>query len=85
MKEKQRVMAGFEPNPAKKYPTPIIRGEAAKTKTKTPIVQMPHDICIANLRPKLSAIKGIMKNPNKDPTNTIDYRIVDVSVQRRNG
>lgn len=85
MNEKHSVIAGFEPKPAKRYPIAIIGTEVAMTNKNTPTVQIAHDICIAILLPRLSAIKGIMKNPTSDPTNTIDCSIVDVLLQSRNG
>ena len=72
MKEKQSVMAGLEPNPARKYPAPTKKTELARVSTRTPTVHIPHAICMAILLPKLSAIKGMIKNPIKEPTKTID-------------
>lgn len=71
-------MAGFDPNPAKKYPMPIIISELAITRRNTPSVQIAHETCIAIFLPRLSATKGMMKNPINDPKNTIACRIVDV-------
>jgi hypothetical protein len=78
MNEKHSVIAGFDPKPARKYPIPIITIELAITKRKTPTVQISQDICIAIFLPKLSAMKGIMKKPIKEPMNTIDCKTVDV-------
>lgn len=83
MNEKQRVIAGFDPKPASKYPIAIMGTERAITKRKTPKVQMAHEICIAIFLPKLSAINGIIKNPTNDPTKTIDCKIVDVLSQSK--
>lgn len=51
----------------------------------TPIVQIIHDICIAILLPRLSAINGIIKNPINEPTKTIDCRTVDVLSHNKYG
>lgn len=83
MNEKQRVIAGFDPKPASKYPMAIIGTEPAITRRNTPKVQMTHDICIAIFLPKLSAIKGIIKKPTNDPIKTIDCKIVDVLSQSK--
>lgn len=85
MKEKHSVIAGFDPKPAKKYPIPIMATELAITKRKTPNVQITHEICMAIFLPKLSAIKGMIKNPIKDPIKTIDCKIVDVLSQSKYG
>ena len=52
--------------------------ELAITRRKTPKVQIAHENCIAIFLPKLSAIKGMIKNPINDPINTIDCKIVEV-------
>ncbi len=52
--------------------------EFAITSRNTPNVHIAHEICIAIFLPKLSAIKGMIKNPTKDPMKTIDCKIVDV-------
>jgi hypothetical protein len=83
--EKHKVIAGLDPNPAKKYPIPIKTTEFPITNNNTPNVHMAHDICIAILLPKLSAIKGIIKNPIKDPIKTIDCKIVEVVSQSKYG
>ncbi len=85
IKEKQSVMAGLEPNPARKYPAPIKKTELARVSTSTPTVHMAQAICMAILLPKLSAIKGMIKNPINEPTKTIDCSIVDVLSHRRKG
>lgn len=72
------MIAGFEPKPARRYPIAIIAIEFAMTKRKTPNVQIAHEICIAIFLPRLSAMKGMMKNPTNEPMNTIDCRMVDV-------
>lgn len=72
MKEKQRVMAGFDPNPAKKYPNPTMFGESARAHTNTPKVPIAHEALIASFLPQLSAMYGITKNPTNDPQNSID-------------
>jgi hypothetical protein len=81
MNEKHKVIAGFEPNPAKKYPAPIKKTLLANTKITTPTVHNAHEICIANFLPKLSAMNGIIKKPNKLPIKTIDCNIVEVLSQ----
>lgn len=81
MNEKHSVMAGLDPRPAKRYPMAIMVVELAITSKNTPKVQITHDICMAIFLPKLSAIKGIMKNPTNDPMNTIDCNTVDVVSQ----
>jgi len=85
MNEKQSVIAGFDPKPAKKYPIAIKTIELAMTRRNTPKVQITHEICIAIFLPKLSAIKGMMKKPINDPIKTIDCKIVDVLSQSKYG
>lgn len=84
MNEKQSVIAGLDPKPAKRYPIAINVVEFAITSKKTPTVQMIHDICMAIFLPKLSAMKGMMKKPAKDPMKTIDCNTVDVDVVSHN-
>lgn len=72
MNEKQSVIAGLDPKPAKKYPAPIKKIELANTNITTPTVQIIQEICIAIFLPILSAINGIIKNPINEPTKTID-------------
>lgn len=76
MNEQHKVMAGFAPKPAKKYPIPIILGEVANAANATPIVQIIHDALIAILLPQLSAKQGITKKPNKLPTKIMEVRTV---------
>ena len=76
MNEKQRVIAGLEPAPARKYPIPTIFGELAKQISPTPMVHTAHEILMAIFRPKLSAMYGKTKNPISEPINSIDCRIV---------
>lgn len=72
------MIAGLEPRPANRYPMAIRVIELAMNKRKTPKVQIHHEICIAILRPRLSAMKGMIKNPTNDPIKTIDCKMVDV-------
>lgn len=85
IKEKHKVMAGFEPRPARKYPIPISLIEFAITSKNTPNVQIPQETCIAIFRPRLSAMKGMIRNPTREPIKTIDCRIVDVLSQSKYG
>jgi hypothetical protein len=71
-------MAGFEPRPARKYPTAIKMTEFAMTRMRTPNVQIIHETCMAIFLPKLSAMKGIMKKPINEPMKTIDCKTVEV-------
>ncbi len=50
--------------------------ELANAAKPTPTVQIIHALRIATLRPQLSAKYGIVKNPNKLPTNIIDVSTV---------
>ena len=68
------MIAGLQPNPDRKYPIPTIFGESAKHIAKTPKVHIPHAILTAILRPQLSAIYGIAKNPDNEPINNIDCK-----------
>lgn len=83
MNEKHRVMAGFEPRPAKKYPIAIITTELAIVSRKTPRVQIIQEIIMAILRPRLSAMKGMIKNPIREPMKTIDCKTVEVEPQSK--
>lgn len=85
MNEKHSVIAGFDPRPAKKYPIAIIATEFAIVSKKTPKVQMTQEIIMAILRPRLSAIKGMIKKPIRDPINTIDCKTVEVESQSKYG
>lgn len=76
--EKQRVIPGFVPNPIRKRPKPTMFGESARQVTKTASVPIAQAINIPSLRPKLSAMYGITKNPKMAPTNSMDCRIETV-------
>lgn len=70
------MIAGFAPNPARKYPIPTILGEDAKAANATPIVHIIQEALMAILRPQLSAKYGMVKNPSKLPTNIIEVKTV---------
>ena len=78
MNEKQRVMAGFEPKPARKYPIAIKMTELAITSIRTPNVHIIHETCMAIFLPRLSAMKGIIKKPISEPMKTMDCKTVEV-------
>ena len=74
MKEKHREIDGFAPKPIKKSPMPSMLIYLDRATRKMAIVAIPHAIFKANLAPKLSAMKGMIKNPTKEPTNIMSCR-----------
>jgi hypothetical protein len=76
IKEKHNVIAGLVPNPAKKYPIPMVFAESAKARTKTPAVPIAQEILMPIFLPQLSAMYGIKKKPASEPKKTIDCKIV---------
>ena len=83
MNEKHKVIAGFEPKPAKKYPIAIKVTELAIVSKKTPNVQMSQEMIMAIFLPKLSAMNGMIKKPINEPMNTIDCKTVEVESQSK--
>ncbi len=55
MNEKHKVIAGFVPKPAKKYPSPTILGESETATIRTPIVPTAHERRMEIFLPQLSA------------------------------